>query len=237
MNPLAILSAVAALAFFPGVAYASAVALAVAGAGRLPPGLGPAQLDELVAAVGLTAACGLLPLPGSPLVGLPTGVSLPVLIVALAAGVAWSTGERWPWHRLVAAAAAVVPLLALASVAMTLDLATLAAAGGPVGTARPWVVVAILLGLPEVARPFDPHTARAGRAALVTVVGLVCFSLVLVAPLGGLPAIAVAGLCALGVVVYAALIGAARPLLMAASPALGTLALVPAAIALAVVLW
>jgi len=236
VSPLAVLSAVAAVAFFPGVAYAGAVALAVAFAGRMPPGLGPAQLDELVAAVGVTAACGLLALPGSPLLGLPTGVSLLVLMTALAAGVASGTTERWPWPRLLAAAAVVAPLLALASVAMTLDLRTLAAAGGPVGAARPWAVAAILMAMPAVVRPFDPHTARMGRAALVAVLGLACFSLLAFAPLGGLPAVAMAGLCAFAAVVYAGLLGASRRVLLVAGPVLGVLALVPAVTSLLVAL-
>ncbi len=88
MNPLAALSAVVALAIFPGAAYAGTVALLVAVAARMPSGLRPAQLDELVAAVGVTAACGLLALPGSPLFGLPTGVSLAALVTAIAAGIA-----------------------------------------------------------------------------------------------------------------------------------------------------
>jgi hypothetical protein len=237
MNPLALLSAIAALAFFPGVAFASAVALGVAGAGRLPAGLGPAQLDELVAAVGVTAACGLLAFPGSPLFALPTGVSLPVVMVALAAGVAWGTAERWPWRRVAAAAAVLVPLLGLASVARTLDLRTLAAAGGQVAAARPWAIAAVLIALPAVVRPFDPATARVGRAALVAASGLVCFSLVAFSALGDLSAIAVAGLCAAAAVVYAALLGAARRPLEAAGPALSLLALLPAAVALAIALW
>lgn len=237
MNPLALLSAIAALAFFPGVAYASVVALAVAGAGRLPAGLGPARLDELVAAVGVTAACGLLAFPSSPIFGLPTGVSLPVVVVALAAGVAWGSTERWPWHRAVAAASALVPLLALAAVARTLDLPTLAAAGGQVAAARPWAIVAVLVGLPAVVRPFDPHTARVGRAALVAAVGLLCFSLVAFASLSGLSAIAVAGLCAAATVAYAGLLGAVRRLPAPAGPALGLLAAIPAAVAVAIALW
>jgi hypothetical protein len=237
MNPLAILSAFAAVAFFPGVAYAGAVALAVAAAGRLPPGTRPAQLDELVAAVGVAAACGLLAFPGSPLFGLPTGVSVMVLMTALAAGVAWGTSERWPWWRVLAAAAAVAPLLGLAAVALTLDLRTLAAAGGSVGAARPWAAAAILIALPAVVLPFDPHTAREGRAALLAVGGLACFSLLVFAPLGGVPAPALAGLGALAVVAYAGLVGGARRLFSAAGPTLGVLALVPAVIALGIALW
>jgi hypothetical protein len=158
MNPLAVLSAIVAVAVFPGVAYAGLVAALVALGGRIPAGLRPAQLDELMVAVGVSAACGLLAFPGSPLFGLPTGVSLVVFVTALAAGIAWGSAERWPWQRLAAVAAAIAPLLGLASVATTLDLGTIAAAGGSVGAARPWAVVAVLMALPTLVRPFDPHT-------------------------------------------------------------------------------
>ena len=138
MNPLALLSAIAwRVAFFPGVAYAGVVA---AGgrrcAGRLPAGLRPAQLDELMAAVGvsrrLRAAGASRARPSS---ACPRGVSLAVLVTALAAGHRpGAAAERWPWHRLVAAAtAAGAHCSALASVAMTLDLRTIAAAGGSGG--------------------------------------------------------------------------------------------------------
>ncbi|MGD1035040.1 MAG: hypothetical protein ABR977_11485 [Candidatus Dormibacteria bacterium] len=236
MNALALLKACLAVAVYPGTAYLGAVAVAVAVAGRLPAGLRPAQLDELIAAVGVAAASGLLALPSSPLFGLPSGVSLAVLVTAIAAGIAWATTERWPWHRLVAVAAALAPLLGLASAALTLDLRTIAAASGQVGAARPWAVAAILLAVPAVIRPFDRDTARPGRAALVAAIGMACFSLAGFAALAGRNALAVAGFGALAVVVYAGVIGAARRFLAAAGPVLGVLAVVPAAVALVVAL-
>ncbi|MGD1053550.1 MAG: hypothetical protein ABR950_06950 [Candidatus Dormibacteria bacterium] len=234
MNPLAVLSAVVAVAIFPGAAYAGLVATLVAFGGRLPVGLHRAQLDELMLAVGVSAACGLLAFPGSPLFGLPIGVSLIVFVTAIAAGVAWGSPERWSWQRLAAGAAAVAPLLGLGAVAMTLDLRTIAAAGGTVGAARPWAVAAILMALPVLVHPFDPHSARLGRAALVTVLGLACFSLAGFAPLAGLPSPAVAGFGAAAVLAYAALIGVGRRLVVPAQRGLGLLALVPAAISLGV---
>ena len=129
-----------------------------------------------------------------------------------------------------------VKLLGLASVAMTLDLRTIAAAGGPVGAARPWAVAAVLMALPALVRPFDPLTARLGRAALVAAIGLACFSLAGFAPLAGFSPSAVAGLGALAVLAYAGLIGVARRVLVVAGPALGLLALVPAAVSLGVAL-
>ena len=236
MNPLAVLSAIVAVAIFPGAAFAGLVAAVVAIGGRIPAGLRPAQLDELMVAVGVSADCGLLAFPGSPLLGLPTGVSLVVVVTALAAGIAWGSAERWPWQRLAAVAAAVAPLLGLASVAKTLDLGTIAAAGGSVAAGRPWAVLAVLMALPALVRPFDPHTARLGRAALVAAIGLACFSLAGFAPLAGISAPVVAGLGACSVLVYTGLIGVSRRLVVVVAPALGLLALVPASISLAVVL-
>ena len=236
MNPVAVLQAVAALAIFPGVAFAGTVTLAVAVASRLPPGLHPPQLDELAAAVGIAAACGLLALAGSPLFGLPAGVSLMALLMAIAAGIAWGTAERWPWHRVAAALACAAPLLGLASMAMTLDLRTLTATGGPAGTVRDWAVAAILVAAPAVVRPFDPQSARASRSVLIAAVGLTCASLAGTAPLAGLPSWGVAGICALAAVAYAGLIGAARRLVVVAAPILGVSALLPAVVALVVAL-
>jgi FtsH-binding integral membrane protein len=236
MNPLAVLSAIVGVAIFPGAAYAVLVATLVAVGGRVPAGLRPPQLDELMAAVVVSAACGLLAFPGSPLSGLPTGVSLVAFVIALAAGIAWGSAERWPWQRLAAGAAAVAPLLGLASVAMTLDLRTIAAAGGSVGAARPWAVTAVLMALPALVRPFDQHTARLGRAALVAAIGLACFSLAGFAPLAGFPALAVAGFGALAVLACAGLLGVCRRPLLVAGPAVGLLALVPAVISLGVAL-
>jgi hypothetical protein len=119
---------------------------------------------------------------------------------------------------------------------MTLDLGTIAAAGGSVGAARPWAVAAALMALPALVRPFDPHTARLGRAALVAAISLACFSLAGFAPLAGFSAPAVAGLGALAVLAYAGLLGVGRRLVVVAGPALGLLALVPAAISIAVAL-
>ena len=236
MNPVAVLQAAVSLAIFPGVAFTGTVALAVAVAGRLPPGLHPPPLDELAAAGGIAAACGLLALAGSPLFGLPAGISLVALLIAIAGGTAWGTAERWPWHRVVAGLACAAPLLGLASMAMTLDLRTLTATGGPAGTVRDWAVTAILVAAPAVVRPFDRQSARASRAALMAAVGLTCASLAASAPLAGLPAWWAAATCAISAVAYAGLIGAARRILAVAAPILGVAAIVPAVVALAVAL-
>jgi hypothetical protein len=236
VNPLAVLGGILAIAVFPGAVYAGTLALAAVAAGRIPPGLRPAQLDELLAAVGVAAACGLLAFPGSPLLGLPTGVSVAALLTALAAGIAWGTAPSWPWARLAAAAAATLPLLTFASSALTMDLRTIAAAGGSVGAARPWAVAAILLAVPAVVRPFDRRTARPCRAALVAAAGLLCFSLAGFDPLATLPSATVAGVGALTVLAYSGLLGGLRRLVAAAGPSLGVLAILPAAVAVAIAL-
>lgn len=232
MSLIALLSAVVGLAVYPGAAYAGTVALLVAGAGRMPRASRPAQLDELLAAFGVAAACGLMVLPDSPLFGLPTGVSLIALIVALAAGVAWGTSGHWPWHRLIAAAATAAPLLGLASMAMTLNLRTIAATGGAGAAARFWAAGAIVLALPAVVRPSDPGSALPSRAILTAAGGLLCASLALFSPLAGAPPVDVVGICSLFALLYAGLIGLGGRLVETAAPALGLVAALPAAVAL-----
>jgi hypothetical protein len=92
------------------------------------------------------------------------------------------------------------------------------------------------MALPALVRPFDPHTARLGRAALVAALGLASFSLAGFAPLAGVSAPVVAGLGALAVLAYTGLMGASRRLVVVAGPALGLLALVPATVSLVLAL-
>ncbi|HYA00794.1 MAG TPA: hypothetical protein VEK76_10645 [Candidatus Binatia bacterium] len=234
MNPVVALSALLALAVFPGAAYAGVTALAACWLGRMPPGAAPARVNDSVAAFAAVAACGLLALPGSPLTTQSIDVSLVGLLLGLVVGVAWGTSPRWEWHRGVAAAAALVALLALAAPARTLDLRILALV--PRDPSRPWAVAAILLALPAVVRPFDPATSRAGRAALVGAIALLAMSIAALPPLGGISPPAVAALCAALTMAYAGLLGVLRPVVTAALPLLGLLAVVPAAVALGLAL-
>jgi hypothetical protein len=231
MNPLSALRAVLALTLFPGAAYAGAVAVAAAWAGRVPAGRAPARLEELAGATGVMTAAGLLALPGSPLEGLPTGVSLAGLLTALTAGLAWGTSARWPWPRLAAAAAALFPLLAVAIAARTLDLRTMAVA--PVEAARVWAAAAALLALPALIRPFDAGPSRSSRACLLATSALLALSLAVGSPLSAQPAAAVAVVCGAGSVLYAGALGVLRRPLAAAAGGLGVLALLPAAVAVA----
>jgi hypothetical protein len=232
MNPLAALSAVVALAAFPGMAYAAAVALLQSWAGRVPAGEGRVRLEELVAAAGATAGCGLLAIPDSPLFGLPTGASLVGILILFAGGIAWGTSAQWPWHRLLAGAAVLLPLLGLAAAANTLGISTIASA--PEQAVRIWAGIAALLALPALIRPFDPSSSRISRSALLAATSLLFASLVTFAPLAGLGALWVAGICAAASVAYAGLIGLLRRPVIAGATLLGLVAVIPAGVALAI---
>lgn len=234
MNPLAILSAVVAVAVFPGAAYTGLTSLLATWAGRLPATTGPPRLGGAAAAVGVAAGCGLLALPGSPLFNLPTGASLAGLLGLLAAGLAWGTSEDWPWQRVAAAAAVLLPVLAVAGAAGTLDVRTLSDA--PLEPARIAAAAAVLLALPALVRPFDPAAPRACRGALLGALPLVAISLATYSPLGGLAPALVAAISALAAVAYATLVGALRRPLHARASLLGLLALVPAGIAVGLAL-
>lgn len=234
MNPLGVLSAVVALAVFPGAAFAGVTSLVSTWAGRLPAATGPTPLGGAAAAAGVVAGCGLLALPGSPLSNLPAGASLAGLVVLLAAGLAWGTSDDWPWRRVAAAAATLLPFLAMAAATGTLDIPSLAAA--PLEPARIAATGAALLALPALVRPFDPSAPRASRGALLGALPLVVTSFATSAPLAALPAALVAAICALSAIAYAGLIGLMRRPLSARAPLLGLLAALPAAAAIALAL-
>jgi hypothetical protein len=160
---------------------------------------------------------------------MPFGVSLVGLLLAFAIGVAWGSPGDWPWHRVLAAVSAIVPLLGLGSAAGTLDLQTIAAIpGSAIGAARLCAVAALVIAVPAVARPFDPRGSRQSRAALLAAGGLLAVSLALIAPLADLAPALVAGICALLVVLYAGGLGVAQRLLPAGAARLGALAALPA---------
>ncbi|MGD0834915.1 MAG: hypothetical protein ABSA40_10955 [Candidatus Dormibacteria bacterium] len=233
MNVTLALRSVAALAVFPGAAYAGAVALLVLWIGRLPRGTSPLRLEEAVAAAGIAVACGLLALPDSPLSTVPFGVSLAGLLIAFAAAVAWGSPEGWPWHRVVAAVSAAVPLLGLGSAAMTLDLQTIAVLpGAAVGAARYCAVAAIVVALPAIVRPFDQRSSRPSRAALLAGGGLLAATLGTLAPSANLAPVLVDGGCAVLAVLFAGALALGRRLVPAADGRLGALAALPAAVSL-----
>ena len=234
MSVTLILRSVAALAIFPGAAYAGAVALLVVWVARLPRGDSPLRFEEAVAALGVLAACGLLALPESPLSTMAFGVSLAGLLVALAGAVTWGSPGGWPWHRVIAAVSAVLPMLGLSSAAGTLDLPTISTLpGSGMGAARFCAVAAIVIALPAVVRPFAPRSSRPSRAALVAAGGLLAATL---APLGNLAPTVVAGGCAATVVIYAGVLGLGRRLLPVGGERFGALAALPAAASLCLAL-
>jgi hypothetical protein len=230
MNPLTLLTTAFGLAVFPGLVYTGVTALLAGWAGRFPSAAASAGLGETVTCVGVAAAGGMLALPGSPLAGIPGGFSIAGILGALTAGVAWGTPRRWPWHRLIAAAAVLAPLLGMVSAAGSLDAGTLAVAAH--AQARLWAAAAALLALPALVRPFDGRTPRLTRAVLWAAAALFFAVLAGSGPLAALPSPWVALICALIAVVSAALVGLLRGPLRGAAPILGVMALAPAATAL-----
>lgn len=227
------LRSVAALAVFPGAAFAGVVTLLVIWVGRLPRGAARLRLDEAVAAAGISVACGLLALPDSPLSTVPFGISLAGLLIAFAGAVAWGSPAGWPWYRVVAALSAVVPLLGLGSAAMTLDLQTIAVLpGAAVSAARFCAVAAIVIALPAVVRPFDETSSRPSRAALFAAGGLLAATLGTLALLANLTPVLVDGGCAALVVIFAGVLGLGRRFLRVRDGRLGALAALPAAASL-----
>ena len=144
------------------------------------------------------------------------------------------TSRAWPWHRGVAAAAALVPLIGLAAAARTLDMRTVAVI--PAEAARLWAASAALLAIPAVVRPFDPAPSRLGRSALLVTASLLVTTIAIYSPLSGLPAVAVAAICPLLSVSYAGLVGLLWRPLAFLGPVLGVLAVLPAGVALVITL-
>jgi len=216
VDALSLFAAVVAVALFPGGLYACAAAGGVAWTARLQraaqPGWTPAALS---AAALLLFAAALVPLPQNPAAQLPTGGGAPANLLAvlllLAAGVAAGTAPLWPRARLVAAAAAGVPLLALAAQAATLSFPVVVGLpGGRLAAGRALAAAALLLAAPVLARCEDAATPRAMRALLLAVPALV--AAVLLAPPGwsNIPAAAAAALALTGVPLYAGVAMALR---------------------------
>jgi hypothetical protein len=109
----------------------------------------------------------------------------------------------------VAAVAAVAPVLLLAAGAATLDFPVVVALpGAALAGARALAAAALLLATPLLARPADTTIPRTTRALLLAVPALV--GAVLLAPPGwsGVPAAAAAAMVAAGAGLYAGLAGA-----------------------------
>jgi len=233
MDVLSLFAAVVAMVLYPGGVYS----LAVAGGAalRLAPARVPWSSASLAAAVLLLFAAALVPLPASPSTTLPldSGTQSDLLgaLVLLAAGLAVGGPPGWPRTRLVAALAALAPLLLLAAGAATLDLPVVVALPGRhLDAARTLAAVALLVAAPVAARSVATEVPRGLRALQLAVPALL--AAVLLAPPGwsGLPAAAAAAMVAAGVAAYAALAGTLVRVAPAADRTLPTLA-VAAAIA------
>jgi hypothetical protein len=213
VDVLGLLGAVVAVALFPGGLYAAAVAAAALPGTRMPAAQEPWTGSAVAAAVLLLSAAALVPLPDSPVLALPPGSGAPAnLLAAMAlggAGFALGMPPRWPRTRLVAAAAAALPLLVLAASAATLSFPVVVALPGrELAAARALAAVALLLAAPVLTRVYDHCLPRGLRALGLAVPAL--FGAVLLAPPGwsNLAAPAAAALVVGGTVLYGGLVGA-----------------------------
>jgi hypothetical protein len=144
---------------------------------------------------------------------LPPGTGAPAnLLGALllaGGGLALGMPARWTRVRLVAAAAAILPLLVLAASAATVSFPVVVGLPGRrLAAARALAAVALLLAAPVLGRAYDFCLPRGLRALALAVPAL--FAAVLLAPPGwsGVPAAAAAALVAAGSVLYGGLVGA-----------------------------
>lgn len=230
---LSLFAAVVAVALFPGGVFTLAAAGGTAVAARLTPARAPWSSASLGAAVLLLFAAALVPLPASPSSALPldsgTQADLLGALILLGAGLAVGGPPSWPRARLVAAVAALAPLLVLAAGAATLDLPVVVALPGrQLAAARALAAAAILFAAPVAARSADAGIPRGLRALQLAVPAL--FAAVLLAPPGwsGLPAAVCAAMVVGGVAVYAALAGTLCRLGPAADRVLSAIATVAA---------
>ena len=190
MDPLLLLKALLALAVYPGglllVLCAAVTALVLPAAHR--PGL---TVENAVALTGFDVAAAMAPLPGSPLLDLPVAVSLPVLLLGLAAGfTALAPAAPWSRRRLAVALAPLLPALAMGSATGSLALASIASVpGGGLGAARILTAATLLLALPLLVPLADRGLTRAVRAAGASAAAVCAVSLVAGAA-GAAPAVA-----------------------------------------------
>jgi len=203
MDPIAVLRAVLGLALFPGGALLAAAAWIAVNVGDLP-GRRRATLEEVAAIAAAAAACGLAPLPGSPLLDLPAAIAMPAILVLLAGAVVWGTTPDWPPVRVLAAPVALVPVLCLGATATTLSASTQAGLPGPaVGAARMLAALAILIAGPLLTCLQATETSRWSRAAVLSAVIIVALSLVVGGEGGGTATPLAAALVLAGVALYA----------------------------------
>jgi hypothetical protein len=245
MEVTGLLAAAVAVGVFPGGLYLAAAASAAArGAGAWRwPALTPAEIAGLVA---LTLAAALVPLPGAPgrLIPDPGGAEANLLALLMLTGVALGLGSapRWGAWRSAAAAAAGLPLLALAAAGSTLSAPTVAGLpGARLGVARLLAALALVLVGPALAGAGSADaTERGGVERAVPAVGLTAlFALLAVAigfpsGWGRLPGFVAAALA----VLVAGLVGLGlRPRVQPWAQRAGAAALLPALAAVGLALF
>ncbi|HEV7466757.1 MAG TPA: hypothetical protein VGP96_10665 [Candidatus Dormibacteraeota bacterium] len=195
MDALGLLSAAVAVLLYPGGAYLAGAVLLAGGRAAAAPARWTAPAAAGVVCAGLAAA--LLPLPGSPAISLP-GRSGPTpnllgMLVLLAAAVALTGPVRWSPPRLLVAAAATVPALALAAAAATFSLPVIVGLPGTrLALARDLAAVAVLLAAPLLLPDEPGASPPAARALVLGVVVLAGMSLWVPAALPRLPGAAAA---------------------------------------------
>lgn len=207
MDPTGLLDAVLAVAVYPGALLVAAAALAwtrVAGqaAGPRAPGVPPAT--RLVPVLSAVIGAAMLPLVGSPALRLPPPSGAPLNVVAVFVLLAVAT-DLGAGRRAAAAlaAAASLPVLALASELGTLNLVAISVAGGPAALAARVLAAALLL--------LASSLVGGGRSAAVVAAALALAgaSLVLPAALSVEPPV-VCGLACVGMVVVSGLLARLR---------------------------
>jgi hypothetical protein len=201
MDTLALLSAVVAVLLYPGGAYLAGAAV-LAGGRAAAPARWTAPGAAGAVCAGLAAA--LLPLPGSPAISVPGRSGPPPnllgMLVLLAAAVALAGPVRWSPPRLLVAAAATVPALALAAAAATFSLPVIVGLpGARLAIARDLAAVAVLLAAPLLLPDEPGISSPPARALVLGAVVLAGMSLWAPAALPRLPG-AVAALAVLAAV-------------------------------------
>jgi hypothetical protein len=208
MDPTGLLDAVLAVAVYPGAAFLVVAALlhrrlAGRSAGSGAP-RGPVPSASMLPVLAATVATAMLPLVGQPALRLPptAGVAGNVVVIAVLMAVAVDLGAASRRVSALAAAAG-VPVLALASAGSTVSVVAIADAQGVAALAAR-ITAATLLMLAASAN-------AAGRAASVVsaALALAAAALLIPAALHDAPPIACAG-ASLGVVALSGVLGRLR---------------------------
>jgi hypothetical protein len=224
MDPTGLLQAILAVAVYPGAVFLTLAALLHGRMAGHGPGLGARRAvpaTGLLPGLAATVATAMLPLTGSPALRLPpaTGVAGNVVAVGVLLAVAIDLGGASRRASALAAAAA-VPVLALAAAGSTLSVVAISSAAGAAGVAARSLAAAILL--------MAASATVGGRVASVVAAALALAAAALVIP-AALHDVAplIGALAALGVVALSGIL--ARLLRRVPAPGLATAAAVATA--------